>query len=220
LHLNCPTHAVQRTPQGWRIQTDSDTFDATDVVLTCPSTEQARLLQTTDPGLSSLVSEIVYTPIAVALMGYREADTAGPLDGFGYIAPQRSQRDALGVQWCSSIFPERAPPGFVLWRVLCGGMSRPDLLEWSDEFLLRILHEELEFTMGVRAAPVFTRLIRWPQAIPQYRIGHPARVSAIMTAAKAHPGLWLGGNAYHGVAMNDCTDQANQIATQIATRTV
>ena len=30
-----------------------------------------------------------------------------------------------------------------------------------------------------------------------------------------HPGLFLGGNAYHGVALNDCTEQAIVLAERI-----
>ena len=31
-----------------------------------------------------------------------------------------------------------------------------------------------------------------------------------------HPGLFLGGNAYHGIAMNDCTEQAEVLAENVA----
>ena len=33
---------------------------------------------------------------------------------------------------------------------------------------------------------------------------------------RTHPGLFVGGNAYHGVAMNDCTEQANVLADRVA----
>ena len=31
-----------------------------------------------------------------------------------------------------------------------------------------------------------------------------------------HPGLFVGGNAYRGVAMNDCTEQAVVLAERVA----
>ena len=46
-------------------------------------------------------------------------------------------------------------------------------------------------------------------------LGHPARVAEIMTLAAAHPGLILGGNAYHGVAINDCCEQAESITRRV-----
>jgi oxygen-dependent protoporphyrinogen oxidase len=58
-------------------------------------------------------------------------------------------------------------------------------------------------------------VVRWPRAIPQYELGHPARVAEIMTLANTFPGLILGGNAYHGVAINDCCEQAEAITLRV-----
>jgi len=33
--------------------------------------------------------------------------------------------------------------------------------------------------------------------------------------AVRHPGLFLAGNAYHGVALNDCTEQAALLAQRV-----
>ena len=122
----------------------------------------------------------------------------------------------LGVQWCSSIFPDRAPPGMVLWRALCGGWHRADMVDWPDDRLVDAVRAELRLAMGVTAAPVFVHVVRWPSAIPQYHVGHLDRVRRIEARAATHPGLFVGGNAYHGVAMNDCTEQANVLADRVA----
>ena len=69
--------------------------------------------------------------------------------------------------------------------------------------------------MGVEAAPVFVHIARWPAAIPQYVIGHIERVRRIENRVANFPGLFVGGNAYHGVAMNDCTEQAIVLADRV-----
>jgi oxygen-dependent protoporphyrinogen oxidase len=104
----------------------------------------------------------------------------------------------------------------VLWRVLCGGWHRAEMVDWDDEQLLAAVRRELRLAAGVTAAPVFTRIIRWPRAIPQYMLGHPERVARIEAAAAKHPGLFLAGNAYRGVAINDCTEQAEMVAGRVA----
>jgi protoporphyrinogen/coproporphyrinogen III oxidase len=207
---------VERTTAGWAVVGDGrDRWDADAVVLTCPAFEQAAIVADLDAELAEEMAAIRYNRIVVAALGYRRTDVLGPQDGFGYIAPQNTRRDILGVQWCSSIFPDRAPPGYVLWRVLCGGVNRSDVFDWSDDEVLRACDRELRLAMGVRREPVFSQVVRWPRAIPQYEIGHPARVARIEALAAKYPGLYVTGNAYHGVAMNDVTEQAERIAARL-----
>ncbi len=191
-------------------------WSADAVVLACPAYEQAAILADLDPRLADEAAAIPYNRIAVVALGYREADCPGAPDGFGYIAPQNTRRDVLGVQWCSSIFPGRAPPGFVLWRALCGGVHRAEVVDWDDDTLVRAVHEELKLAMGVRGSPAFVRVVRWPAAIPQYVIGHLDRLARIDALAAQHPGLFLTGNAYRGVAMADCVEQAGLVAAKVA----
>jgi oxygen-dependent protoporphyrinogen oxidase len=201
----------------WIVQTDGrDRWEADAVVLTCHAPEQAAQLGDLDPALSGAIAAIAYAKVAVVVLGYRQSDTPGNLDGFGYIAPQSTQRDLLGVQWCSSIFPERAPPGMVLWRALCGGSRRGEMLDWDDNRLVAAVRAELRAAQHVQAEPVFIHIVRWPRAIPQYTLGHLERVARIEALARSHEGLFLGGNAYHGVAMNDCTEQAEVLGGQVA----
>ena len=61
---------------------------------------------------------------------------------------------------------------------------------------------------GVTAEPVFVHIVRWETRHPAV----PARPSGAgrgdrSTGRPAIPGLFLGGNAYRGVALNDCTEQ-------------
>lgn len=209
---------IEKVGEGWRIHAEGrDSWNATTVVLTAHAPEQAGMLADLDPALSAEVAGIPYNRIAVAVVGFREADVPRrDLQGFGYLVPQRDRRDVLGVQWCSSIFPDRAPNGMVMWRVLCGGWHRGEMVDWSDDRLIQAVCAELRLSSGVAAVPVLAQVVRWPMAIPQYHVGHLARVMRIEAMAEKHPGLYLAGNAYHGVAMNDCVEQADIVARRVA----
>jgi oxygen-dependent protoporphyrinogen oxidase len=203
-------------PARWVVRGEGrDHWEADAVVLACPAYEQAAAVADLDPGLARDLAEIAYNRIAVVALGYRQADAPAP-DGFGYIAPQNTRRDVLGVQWCSSIYPDRAPPGFVLWRALCGGTSRPDVFYLDDDALAAACHRELRVTLGVTGEPVFRHIVRWPRAIPQYDVGHLERVARAEAAAARHPGLFLAGNALHGVAMPDVAERAATVAERVA----
>ncbi len=200
---------------GWTVHAAGEQLPADVVVLTTPADHQAGLLSPLNARLGELIGGIRYAAVNVAVLGYRDADAPVRPDGFGYIAPQNTKRDVLGVQWCSGTFPDRAPSGHVLWRALCGGVNRPDVAALPDDELRRVVHRELTTTMGVTGGPVFSRIVRWPKAIPQYELGHPARVAEITSLAANFPGLILGGNAYHGVAINDCCEQAEHITRRV-----
>ncbi len=209
--------AVRPCGGRWRVEADGrDGWDADAVALTCPAFAQAELLAGFDDKLAAEVAAIPYNRVAVVALGYRAAEVPHPLDGFGYLTPQRDRRDVLGVQWCSSIFPDRAPPGMVLLRALCGGWNRAEMVDWDDERLVRAVAGELRPALGVRASPEFMRVVRWPRALPQYHVGHLARLERVEALRRRHAGLHLGGNAYRGVALNDCVEQAGLLAEGMA----
>ena len=104
----------------------------------------------------------------------------------------------------------------MLWRALCGGVHRVDVLDRDDDTLAKVVHAEMKLAMGVRGEPVFRRIVRWPRAIPQYVIGHLERVARIEALAARHQGLFLTGNAYRGVAMGDCAEEGQRTAAQVA----
>lgn len=210
---------VERVGRGWIVRGEGkDSWPADAVVLASPAFAQAEAVADLDPTLATDMAAIPYNRVAVVALGYRRSDVPGTLsdDGFGYIAPQNTKRDVLGVQWCSSIFQDRAPPGFVLWRALCGGASRPDLFDLSDDELVRKCHEEMRLAMGVAGEPAFVRVVRWPRAIPQYHVGHLDRVARIEAAVGRMSGLFVTGNAYRGVAMNDVAEQAEITGSAVA----
>ena len=200
----------------WTVHAEGrDAWRADAVVLTCPAHQQAPMLAELDVELAGPIAAILYNRVVVAALGYRRDEVPGSLDGFGFIAPQRTRRDLLGVQWCSSIFPQRAPDGMVLLRALAGGWTRPEIVDWDDERLVRALRAELQVAQRITASPSFVKIVRWPTAIPQYHVGHLARVAHLETRLASHPGLLLGGNAYRGVALNDCTEQGDALAQRV-----
>jgi oxygen-dependent protoporphyrinogen oxidase len=200
----------------WVVQGEGqDRWDAEAVVLACPAYQQAALLADLDGELAQRVSTIAYNRVAVIALGYRHPDVPFPLDGFGYIAPQRTRRDVLGVQWCSSIFPDRAPPGMVLLRAMCGGWHRAEVAGYPDARLLDAVRGDLRQALGIQAPPVFHHIVRWDRAIPQYHLGHLERVAWVEQRLKRHAGLFLAGNAYHGVALNDCVEQGQAVAGRV-----
>ena len=105
----------------------------------------------------------------------------------------------------------------MLIRCFLGGMLNAALLNEDDAALVGRARSELREALGITAAPVLTRMSRWPASMPQYRVGHLTRVAAIERAVAALPGLALAGAAYRGVGIADCVRSGEAAAEQALT---
>ena len=90
------------------------------------------------------------------------------------------------------------------------------MINWDDSRLIGAVRRELGIAVQVQAEPVLRHVVRWPKAIPQYEVGHTERVERIERRAAVYPGLFVTGNSYHGVALNDCSEQALAVARRVA----
>jgi len=54
-------------------------------------------------------------------LGFKDADLVDNLNGFGFLIPPKENKKILGILFSSSIFPERAPKGYKLIRIIMGG---------------------------------------------------------------------------------------------------
>jgi oxygen-dependent protoporphyrinogen oxidase len=208
-----PVQALARRGDHWHVLFgDDDSLVCDAVVLSTPADAAAWLLAPHAPRAADVLRQIPYNPAAVVAFGYPPGSLPRPLDGFGYLVPAVEQRKILGSVWCSSLFPNRATRGRALMRSIIGGPRHPELVAEPDETLAPIVTAELSGIMGgAMPEPAFQRIIRWPQAIPQYTVGHLGRVAAIEAAVAAVPGLYLATNALYGVALADCIARAEKL---------
>jgi protoporphyrinogen/coproporphyrinogen III oxidase len=196
---------LERTGDRWRVTTaEAGGFEAERVIVATEAHATARLTRYLDPALATLLEEIPYASAATVSLGYRRADVPHALDGFGFVVPRTEGRALLAATFSSVKYPGRAPEHHVLIRGFLGGMLDGAVLGEDDGALVARAREDLTTTLGITAPPVLTRLHRWPASMPQYRVGHLARVETIERLSGALPGLSLVGGAYRGVGIADC----------------
>jgi oxygen-dependent protoporphyrinogen oxidase len=49
-----------------------------------------------------------------------------------------------------------------------------------------------------------SRVFIWEQAMPQYNLGHPEKLSKIEAVLEKYSSLALAGNGYRGIGIPDC----------------
>jgi oxygen-dependent protoporphyrinogen oxidase len=175
----------------------------------------ARLLRRLDPGLAHLLEGIPYASSATVTLAYRRSDIAHALDGFGFVVPQTEGRPIIAGTFSSVKYPGRAPEGMALLRVFLGGAMNEGVLEGDDAALAATARSQLAELLGAGGEPLFTRVSRHVKAMPQYQVGHLARVDAIESATRRHRGLALAGGAYRGVGISDCVRSGEDAAERL-----
>jgi oxygen-dependent protoporphyrinogen oxidase len=204
---------IERHGHGWRVlSAEGAAVEADRVIVAAEAYTTSRLLRYVDPALATLLGEIPYASSATVTLGYRRGDVPNPLDGFGFVVPRTERRAVLACTFSSVKYPGRAPEGHVLLRCFLGGALNAGMLGEDDATLVGRVRTELQQALGVTAEPVLTRLARWPASMPQYRVGHLARVDTIERRVAALPGLRLAGGAYRGVGIADCVRSAEVAA--------
>jgi len=209
IRIATPVRDISRNGNRYLLQLDNGAEDESDIlILAAPAHAQARMLQNLNPGLSGLLDEIPYPALSVVCFGYRKQDVGQVLDGFGFLVPSRERRAVLGTIIDSNVFPGRAPDDSVLLRSMVGGARTPERALLPDDQLIGKVQSDLKDMLGVNAELDFIRIFRHRRAIPQYIVGHAARLEAIDEQLQRHPGLILTGNAFRGVSLNDCVVNA------------
>ena len=97
-------------------------------------------------------------------------------------------------------------------------VDHPELTEFSADRLGAMAHAELKKILGIQSLPRVIDITRWAQAIPQYNIGHAARVKRIEALSKRINGFHIIGNYLHGVSVGDCIKEAQSVALEITGR--
>ncbi len=185
------------------------------VVLAVPAYEARRILMEMEPAVCGFLAGIPYAPVVVVGLGFARDEAPGPLDGFGFLVPYREGTPVLGSLWTSSIFPGRAPAACVFTRNMVGGWRNDWAVSEEEDDLEGIVSDMLDRALGSRGKVRFRSCIRHPQAIPLYFLGHARRLEAIEDRLARFPGVYLTGNAYRGIALNDCTREALRVARRV-----
>ncbi|WP_455199330.1 protoporphyrinogen oxidase [Kaarinaea lacus] len=220
LRVSTPVQSISRNASRYTVHLASneqgaEQIETEQVILASPAYTQADILYDMAAEISAELKTISYPSLSICCLGFKREKIKHDLNGFGFLVPSREKRNILGTLWDASIFPQRAPEGYVLLRTMVGGANHPDLALLPEEKLVDLVRGDLKDIMGVDVDPDFVRVYCHEWAIPQYNVGHQQRLETINEAMQKFPGLYLTGNAYKGVSLNDCVANAYKLAKAI-----
>jgi oxygen-dependent protoporphyrinogen oxidase len=200
--------ALRRSGSGdypWEVDTASTTTPADVVVLAAPAPVAGQLLGELDPALAALRG-VVSAGAAMVTLSYAPDEITLPAHGTGVLIPLDTSWHGEGSLMVTAItFLDRKWPRLrrdddVLVRAHVG---RSDDARWtrlSDDELVARVATEVADVLARAGAPRASLVQRWPQGLPQYRVGHERLVIAARAAARERR-VALAGNAYDGVGV-------------------
>jgi oxygen-dependent protoporphyrinogen oxidase len=210
LALNAPVESIERAGDRFVVNAGGEAREAREVVVATDAGAAARLLAPLSARAAELLDGIEYPPLASVTLAYERDEVTHDCTGFGFLAPRGEGLRTLGGIFPSSLFPGRAPEGWHSFTCFVGGATDPGVADLDDQRVVEQVAADLERAVGATGEPRVLSVARWPRAIPQYTLGHTARVAEIEREA-ASAGVRMLGNYLHGVSVGDCVAAAAAI---------
>ncbi len=184
---------------GWTVWCGDRREDADAVVLATPAPATAELLRAHDAKAAGLLGSIDYASVVVVTFRAPADGVPTSLHGTGFLVPRhgrRSDGDAWAITagtFLDRKWPHLAREGEILLRASMGRVDDPRPDGWEDAEVARRAWEELGALMGVAGAARETTVVRYPQALPQYRVHHLLRTAGVEAAIAAPRRAVRGG---------------------------
>ncbi|CUT05474.1 protoporphyrinogen oxidase, partial [Candidatus Chrysopegis kryptomonas] len=217
--LNAKVKSLKKYEDKFLIEFEKDgkveTLSADIVVVSTPAYVTAEIVKELSEELAQTLSKIYYPPVTEVVFGYKKEQVGLAPDGFGFLIPEKENRKILGTLWNSTIFPQRAPEGYVEFTTFVGGTRQPELALKRDDELVKIVSDELKDIMKISGEPEFVWISRWEKAIPQYNVGHLKIMDQIERFERENEGIFFCANYRGGIAVGDCVMSAEKTANKI-----
>jgi oxygen-dependent protoporphyrinogen oxidase len=200
----------------WHIPAGADgTTPADGIIIATPAYSAAEMISSLAPAAAAALKNMPYASTATVSLAFRQADFPRPPDSFGFVVPAVEKRKLVACTFSSLKYPGRAPEGTILLRAFVGGRLQPELFNDDDPVMVRNVRAELAALLGVTAEPILSRVWRHASSMPQYEVGHEARINQVRGELRAFPTLALAGSAYSGVGISDCVRTGEEAAEAV-----
>lgn len=201
---------------GWRVVAGDRILQADAVVVALPTPVAAALLRAEAPAASAELAAVEYASMALVTLAYRRSEIALP-EGSGFLVPPVDGHTIKASTFASQKWGWIADenPDLLVLRTSVGRYGETEVLRREDGELVDASRHDLREATGLDAAPVATRVTRWDDGLPQYPVGHHARVARIREHVGKLPGLAVCGAAYDGVGIPACIASAYAAVDQL-----
>jgi oxygen-dependent protoporphyrinogen oxidase len=209
IHTATRVREVVRAQGRYLVRHEAGEAPADAVIATAPPAALAGVLAPVAEGVREPLTMLSAASTAVVALVYGEGTVEILPRTSGFIARGASlpihAATIVSAKWPDPSFGSRA-----VVRCFVGDDAE---LRRDDDEIVRDAGAALARVYGLPTEAEAAHVVRWPHAMPQYEVGHLARVAAIEDALPA--GIVVAGQGFRGVGISDCVRQANEAASRV-----
>ena len=211
--VHASVDGIKKRKNRFVLHTSGDDIEADAVVFALPAYALSAIFKEYDDNFSDVLNKIEYAPITIAALGFDKNFMQDVVNSFGYLFDMNAVKDAIGVLFDSSIFDYRAAQNKLLVRVIIGGAIRKNSA-YKDNIIETAI-KELQRSAGIFAPFEYAKIIKHKYAIPQYGLDHKDILKSVDKFESENPGLFITGNAFYGVSLNDCVKSSYNVLNRV-----
>ncbi|WP_019146457.1 protoporphyrinogen oxidase [Aeromicrobium massiliense] len=204
VRTGAPVRDLVRHGDGWRLTIgpahDLDELDADLVVVATPGAATSRLLAELAPEAAFALADVEYGSMAIASL-VLDGEVEGV--GTGFLVPAVEGTAIKASTFSSHKWPWVAEmaPGRTVLRTSMGRVGDSTLLGLTDGQVVERSLADLTAAVGPLPPLLDAHVQRWGSALPQYDVGHLARVDVVERSVAEVAGLEVCGAAYRGIGI-------------------
>lgn len=220
------------------IETTNGTFASKSVISSLPSYALHPLLhdfvlipthgspQKPYEELSKNIAQLSWASVALTIFVFPKEAVPIEFSGSGFLVDPREGLLLTACSFGSSKWKHWDSYDQIILRASVGRANDTRFEGLTDSELVLQLRKDLQTTMGIPTdietiglyeTDVFTEIIRYPQALPQYEPGHAQQVDTWQSELNTHtPGFFLSGASTQGVGIPACLKSAKDAVTEVS----
>ena len=208
---SAPVRSIARTGRRFELQIEDGSVVCADgVILALPPWYAAPVVERFDPELAAQLGNIRAARFDTFTATWPRSEIPHALDGTGFVVAPGEERAIRACSWSSEKWPDRAPSGTLLLRVI---LRTDDPL--SERDVEDVARCELRDLMGIETPPSLVRIRQLPRALPHYEIGHIERAARASDRALERGPLALAGHGVGGLGIPECVASGERAASLV-----
>ncbi|GAA6526500.1 protoporphyrinogen oxidase [Intrasporangium sp. DVR] len=234
VRLGCRVERITREPDGYTVEVTqleapgeapgeaagaTEQLRADGIVLAVPAAAAAPLLAPHSRRAAGILDSAEVAKVATVVLGFDRSATKDlrAFAGTGVLMPSTAGMLLKAATHLSRKWPQFADDEYSLVRLSAGRSGDNRIAELSDDELVSQLVDDYRTVTGLDAAPHVLHVQRWSDGLPQLRVGHTARLSALREeVAQTLPGVVLAGSAYDGLGLASCIASGETAAAALS----